>query len=66
MNLMGGQTVIDGGVERVMLEGAKNALKVVLALNEGESLLIVTDEHKSDIASVDGGTGRVRVGIGAL
>ena len=44
MNLMGEQSMIDGGVdEEVMLEGAKNALKVVLALNQGESLLIVTD-----------------------
>ena len=44
--------MIDGGVdEKVMFEVAKNALKVVLAMNEGESLLIVTDEHKRDIAS---------------
>jgi hypothetical protein len=49
---MGEQSMIDGGVdEEIMLEGAKNALKVVLALNEGESLLIVTDEYKRDIAS---------------
>ena len=42
----------DGGVdERVMLEAAQNALKVVLAMKEGESLLIVTDKQKSDIAS---------------
>jgi aminopeptidase len=40
-----------GGDEEVMLEGAKNALKAVLALNEGESLLIVTDEDKSEVAS---------------
>ena len=40
-----------GATEELMLEGAKNALKVVLALNEGQSLLIVTDEHKRDIAS---------------
>jgi hypothetical protein len=34
--------MIDGGVdEKVMSEGAKNALKVVLAMNEGESLLPV-------------------------
>jgi len=39
------------GAEEIMLEAAKNALKAVLALNEGQSLLIVTDEHKSDIAS---------------
>ena len=44
--------MIDGGVaQEVMLEGAKNALKAVLALNEGESLLIVTDEHKGELAS---------------
>ena len=40
-----------GATEEIMLECAKNALKAVLALNEGESLLIVTDEHKRDIAS---------------
>lgn len=44
--------MIDGGVdEKVMFEAAQNALEVVLEMNEGESLLIVTDEHKRDIAS---------------
>jgi aminopeptidase len=44
--------MIDGGVdEKAIVKGAKNALRAVLAMNEGESLLLVTDEHKSDIAS---------------
>jgi leucyl aminopeptidase (aminopeptidase T) len=52
MNWMGQQLMIDrAATEELMLEGAKNALRVVLALNEGESLLIVTDQHKRDIAS---------------
>ena len=44
--------MIDEGVdEKAIVKGAKTALKAVLAMNEGESLLLVTDEHKSDIAS---------------
>jgi leucyl aminopeptidase (aminopeptidase T) len=34
-----------------MVEGAKNALKVVLSMASGEPLLIVTDEHKHRIAT---------------
>jgi leucyl aminopeptidase (aminopeptidase T) len=52
MNLKGEQSMIDGAdQEQLMLQAAKNALKTVLALNEGQSLLIVTDQHKRDIAS---------------
>lgn len=36
--------------EDIMVEGAKNALKVVLSMNSGESLLIITDENKRRIA----------------
>jgi leucyl aminopeptidase (aminopeptidase T) len=43
---------------KVMVEGAKNALKVVLSVTAGEPILIVTDEHKADIATAfsQGGT----------
>jgi hypothetical protein len=34
----------------IMVEGAKNALKVVLSVNQNEPLLIITDEHKIGIA----------------
>jgi hypothetical protein len=37
--------------EEIMVEGAKNALKVVLSLTAFESMLIVTDEHKLPIAT---------------
>ena len=37
--------------EDIMVQGAKNALKVVLSVTTGEQLLIVTDEHKTDIAT---------------
>lgn len=36
--------------EKVMVEGAKNALQVVLSLEHSEPLLIVTDQHKREIA----------------
>lgn len=36
--------------DKVMVEGAKNALQVVLSLVRDEPLLIVTDEHKREIA----------------
>ncbi len=36
--------------EKVMVEGAKNALKVVLSMDFGEPLLIVTDKNKRKIA----------------
>ncbi len=36
--------------KEIMLEGAKNALKVVLSMEKNEPMLIITDEHKSDIA----------------
>jgi len=44
--------MIDGSEsDKIMIEGAKNALKVVLAMNPDEPMLIVTDEHKVDIAA---------------
>jgi leucyl aminopeptidase (aminopeptidase T) len=44
--------------EKIMIDGAKNALKVVLSLASNENMLIVTDEHKQPIASAfeQGGT----------
>jgi hypothetical protein len=36
--------------DKVMLEGVKNALTVVLAMKPDEPMLIVTDEHKHEIA----------------
>ena len=44
-------TEIDNDSDEVMVEGAKNALKVVLSMGSGEPILIVTDKHKQDIAS---------------
>ena len=40
----------DKNNEKIMIEGAKNALKVVLNMNKNEPLLIVTDENKREIA----------------
>ncbi len=37
--------------ENVMVEGAKNALKVVLSMTSGEPLLIVTDQNKRKIGA---------------
>ena len=37
--------------EKIMIEGAKNALKVVLSMNSGEPLLIVTDQNKREIGT---------------
>ena len=37
--------------DEVMVNGAKNALKVVLSTKPGERLLIVTDQHKHDIGT---------------
>ena len=37
-------------IEDIMVEGAKNALKVILSMTQDEPLLIITDEHKQKIA----------------
>jgi hypothetical protein len=41
----------DGERDSIMIEGAKNALQVVLCMNSNEPLLIITDEHKREIAT---------------